>query len=378
MIYLDNAATSWPKAPGVAEALSAAVLNPIGNVGRSSHAPALVASEILYKCRAAVLNFVPPTALEGVVFTRNATEALNLALFGGLEVGSTVLTTPMEHNAVGRPVHQLAQRGVRVEVCPCDGFGRIDADVFRAELRRTRPSLAVFTAASNVTGAINPVETMVADCVSLGVPFVIDAAQSIGELPRWEFPTDCAGAVCFSLHKGLLGPAGVGTMVLYGGFKPRPLYYGGTGSLSDSVFQPDFLPDCYESGTPAIHAIAGCCTALDYCHAHEGEIHTQRTTVSDLLFCGLLRFPELRLLTPTVDHLPVISVTTRQGTISTLTTALYAAGIAVRAGFHCAPLAHQRLGSTLAGGAVRFSPGFATTEAEIIQTLAVVEEALRG
>ena len=378
MIYLDNAATSWPKAPGVAEALSAAVLNPIGNVGRSSHAPALAASEILYKCRASILPLVPLTDLETVVFTRNATEALNLALFGSLQPGCTVLITPMEHNAVGRPVHQLTLRGVRVEVCPCDDFGRIDADVFRAELRRTRPSLAVFTAASNVTGAINPVETMVADCVSLGVPFVIDAAQSIGELPRWQFPTGSAGAVCFSLHKSLLGPTGVGAMVLFGGFRPRPLYYGGTGSLSDSVFQPDFLPDCYESGTPAIHAIAGCCTALEYCHAHEVELHTQRTTVSDLLYSGLLRFPELRLLTPTVDRLPVISVTTRQGTISALSNALHAAGIAVRAGFHCAPLAHQRLGSTHTGGAVRFSPGFATTEAEIFQTLAVIEEALRG
>ena len=206
MIYLDNAATSWPKAPGVAEALSATVLNPIGNVGRSSHAPALAASEILFKCRAAVFQFVPPTALEGIIFTRNATEALNLALFGSLDAGSIVLTTPMEHNAVGRPVHQLAQRGVRVEVCPCDEYGRIDADIFRSELLRTRPSLAVFTAASNVTGAINPVEMMVVDCVSLGVPFVIDAAQSIGELHRWEFPSDCVGAVCFSLHKSLLGP----------------------------------------------------------------------------------------------------------------------------------------------------------------------------
>ena len=378
MIYLDNAATSWPKAPGVAEALAATVLNPIGNVGRSSHAPALAASEILYTCRTSVLHFVPPTDLEAVVFTRNATEALNLALFGSLEAGSTVLITPMEHNAVGRPIHQLAQRGVRVEVCPCDDFGRIDADIFRSELRRTQPSLAVFTAASNVTGAINPVETMVADCVSLGIPYVVDAAQSIGELPRWQFPAHGAGAVCFSLHKSLLGPTGVGVLVLYDGFRPRPLYYGGTGSLSDSVFQPDFLPDCYESGTPAIHAIAGCSTALKYCHAHEGELLRRRAAMSDLLHCGLHRFPELRMLSPDEDRLPVISVTTRQGTISALSNALYAAGIAVRAGFHCAPLAHQRLGSTHAGGAVRFSPGFATTESEIIQTLAVVEESLHG
>ncbi len=378
MIYLDNAATSWPKAPGVAEALTASVLSPVGNVGRSSHAPALAASEILYKCRTAVLQLVPSTTLERVIFTRNATEALNLALFGSLQAGSTVLTTPMEHNAVSRPVNQLAQRSVRVEVCPCDDFGLIDADVFRSELRRTRPSLAVFTAASNVTGAINPVESMVADCISLSVPFVIDAAQSIGELTHWQFPADGAGAVCFSLHKSLLGPAGVGAMVLYGGFRPRPLFYGGTGSLSDSVFQPDFLPDCYESGTPAIHAIAGCYPALAYCHVHEGELRTRRTTMSDLLYNGLLRFPELRLLSPATARLPVISVTTKQGTISALSNALYAAGIAVRTGFHCAPLAHQRLGSTNAGGAVRFSPGFTTTESEIIETLAVVEEALRG
>ena len=378
MIYLDNAATSWPKAPGVAEAMAASVLQPIGNVGRSSHAAALAANGILYKCRSLVMHFIPPTSIEQVVFTRNATEALNLALFGSLQSGATVLTTPMEHNAVGRPIHQLAQRDVRIEVCPCDDFGRIDPEIFRAELRRTRPSLTVFTAASNVTGAINPVEMMVADCVSQGVPYVVDAAQSIGELPRWQFPDVGDGAVCFSLHKSLLGPAGVGVMALYGKFRPRPLYYGGTGSLSDSIFQPEFLPDCYESGTPAIHAIAGCASALKYCHTHESEIQNQRKLMGGLLQVGLLKFPQLRMLSPDADRLPVISVTTRQGTISALTNALYTVGIAVRTGFHCAPLAHQRLGSAKAGGAIRFSPGFATTESEIAQTLAIVKGALHG
>jgi cysteine desulfurase / selenocysteine lyase len=378
MIYLDNAATSWPKAPTVAEAMASSVLEPIGNVGRSSHGPALAASGILYSCRSALLHFVPPTPLEQVIFTRNATEALNIALFGSLQAGDTVLTTPMEHNAVGRPIHQLFGRGVCVEVCPCDDFGRIDPGVFRSELRRTHPALTVFTAASNVTGTVNPVETMVSDCVAEGVPYIIDAAQSIGELPRWQFPSGGDGAVCFSLHKGLLGPAGVGAMVLYGGFRPRPLWFGGTGSLSDSVLQPDFLPDCYESGTPAIQSIAGCVAALEYCHAQESAIQEQRKTMGDLLYAGLTRISELRMLSPAFDRVPVVSVTMRVGTISSLSNALYAAGVAVRTGFHCAPLAHQRIGSTQGKGAVRFAPGFATTESEIIQTLAIVEEAMHG
>jgi len=376
MIYLDNSATSWPKAPSVAQAIADCVLNPIGNVGRSSHEPANAAGRLLYECRSAVESFLPQIPLEQIIFTRNATESINVALFGFLRAGDSVLTTPIEHNAVARPLHVLAQRGIQVHICPCDDFGRIDPAVFRRELQRLRPSLAVFSAASNVTGAINPVEMMVFDCGAMNIPYVIDAAQAIGEVRRWNFPSESNGAVCFSLHKGLLGPAGVGIMALYGAFRPEPLWFGGTGSRSDSVVQPDFLPDRYESGTPAIHTIAGCTASLEYCHIHEKKIEDNRNTMGLLLYDGLSQFKQLRIISPAVDRVAVISVTISDGKISSLAEGLFRAGIAVRTGFHCAPLAHARFGTTPLGGAIRFSPGYATTEDEVIQTIAVVKEVL--
>jgi cysteine desulfurase / selenocysteine lyase len=378
MIYLDNSATSWPKAPPVAQALVNSIQNPVGNVGRSSHEPAIVAAQILYGCRSEVEHFIPHIPLERIIFTRNATESINIALFGALGAGDSVLTSPIEHNAVARPLQVLAKRGILVHTCPSDEFGRIDPTVFRKQLQRLRPSLAVFPAGSNVSGVINPVETMVQDCMAMDIPYVLDAAQAIGEVPRWNFPSNANGAICFSLHKGLLGPAGVGVMALYGDFRPTPLWFGGTGSLSDSVVQPDFLPDCYESGTPAIHAIAGCSAALAYCRTNAKNINENRKSMGDLLYEGLSQFKQLCMVSPASDRLAVISVTTKEGKISSLTEGLFRSGIAVRAGFHCAPLAHERFGTTTKGGAIRFSPGFLTTKEEVYQTIAVVEEILHA
>ncbi len=378
MIYLDNSATSWPKAPPVAQALADSVRNPVGNVGRSSHEAALAAGQILYGCRSAVEHFIPQIQLERIVFTRNATESINIALLGSLGAGDSVLTSPIEHNAVARPLHVLAQRGIHIHTCPCDDFGRVDPSIFRKQLLRLRPSLAVFSAGSNVSGVINPVETMVQDCMIMDIPYVIDATQAIGEVPRWQFPSVGNGAICFSLHKGLLGPAGVGIMALYGTFRPAPLWFGGTGSRSDSVLQPDFLPDCYESGTPAIHAIAGCSAALEYCGTYGKMINDNRKAMGDLLYDGLSQFKQLRMVSPAVDRLAVISVTAKEGKISTLAEGLFRSDIAVRTGFHCAPMAHERFGTTTQGGTIRFSPGYATTKEEVYQTLAVVEEVLHA
>ncbi|MHC1692838.1 MAG: aminotransferase class V-fold PLP-dependent enzyme [Sphaerochaetaceae bacterium] len=383
MVYLDNAATSWPKAPTVAPAMVAAIEEPMGNVGRSSHAAAFAASRIIYDFREQVASLLPSTALEQIIITRNATEALNITLLGTLEKGDVVLTTPMEHNAVARPLHVLAQQhAVRWVQCACDAYGQVDADDFKEQVIALRPRLAVCTAASNVTGGINPVEELVRICVACDVPFVVDASQAMGEVPLWSFPTitmsQAGGAVCFSLHKGLLGPAGVGVMALYGAFLPRPLWYGGTGSLSDSVAQPDFLPDRYESGTPAIQAIAGCTAALRYCQEHRQEIDRQRQTMGELLFAGLAQFAPLRMVSPATNRLGVVSVTPREGTLSALAEALFAAGIGVRCGFHCAPLAHRWLHTVPQGGTIRFSVGFMTVTQDIHCALAVVEETLNG
>lgn len=378
MIYLDNAATSWPKAPPVAEAIRQSIEQPVGNVGRSAHRPAMAAARILYDCRQALQRVMPPTDLEKTIFTQNATDALNIALFGSLEPGDTVLTTMVEHNAVARVLHQLVQRGVHVEYCACDTFGRADLVDFSMKLAQRSISLAVFTAAGNVTGAINDIAAMVTACTLRHIPFVIDGAQAVGEYSLPSIPHDANGALCFSLHKGLLGPAGVGVLALYGSFAPKPLTFGGTGSRSDSEQQPEMLPDRYESGTPAIHAIAGSVAATRFVAEHGEQLHEHRQDMGDLLYSGLQTMERLRLLSPPKGRVGLVSVTVREGTISALAQHLYAKDIAVRGGYHCAPWAHRFLGTTTHGGAVRFSVGPNTTEEEIEITLRVVKEALDG
>lgn len=378
MIYLDNAATSWPKAPTVAHAVARTIDEPVGNVGRSAHAPAMAAAKVLYDCRSLLQSVMPPTELEKTIFTRNATEALNIALLGSLVPGNTVLTTPVEHNAVARPLYRLSRQGVKLQFAECDRFGMVNLEDFRRQLKHTSIDLTVFTAANNITGAINPVDEMVAACVDSGVPFVIDASQAIGELRFPAFPHGASGALCFSLHKGLLGPSGVGVMALYGDFSPQPLWFGGTGSRSDSEVQPTFLPDKYESGTPAIHAIAGANASLVYVRNHFDEIVEKRQQTARSLWEALTGFDRLRMLTSDKACLGVISVTVREGTIGELSRALYGKDIAVRSGFHCAPWAHRHLQTVEHGGAIRFSVGYATTQEEIEKTVAVVKEVLYG
>ncbi len=378
MIYLDNAATSWPKAPPVADAIRRSIEQPVGNVGRSAHRPAMAAARILYGCRQALQRIMPPTDLEKTIFTHNATGALNIALFGSLDPGDIVLTTPVEHNAVARVLYQLVQRGVQVEYCACDTFGRVDLDDFSRKLATLPIRLAVFTAAGNVTGAINDVANMVAACTRRNIPFVIDGAQAIGECGLPPMPVDARGALCFSVHKGLLGPTGVGVMALYGSFAPRPLTFGGTGSRSDSDQQPEMLPDRYESGTPAIHAIAGSVAAIGYVVEHGEQMQALRKRMGDILYSGLQTMEQLRILSPREKRVGLVSVTVREGTISTLAQHLYAKDIAVRGGYHCAPWAHRFLETARHGGAVRFSVGPSTTEEEIEITLRTVKEALDG
>ena len=379
MIYLDNSATSWPKAPGVAEALSKSVTDPIGNVGRSAHAPSLAASRILYDFRLAVQRHIPPTALEKTVIVHNATEAINIALLGlACNSAQTVITSPMEHNSVARTLTSMATKGTQIIYAACDQFGRIDVDAFRVQLRSTPVHLAVFTAASNVTGAINPVAQLASICAEAHVRWIIDAAQAVGEIDFGNLPVDSDGAICFSVHKGLLGVSGVGVMALYGSCNPEPLYFGGTGSLSESLQQPDFLPDRYESGTPAISAIAGSLAALYYCDEKRQELSEARGAAADALYDGLHRMKELRMLSPPTDRVPVISVTVNDGTIGALARALFDRDIAVRTGLHCAPLAHRYLKTMEQGGAIRFSPGYTTTLMEIDEVIETVKEALYG
>ena len=321
-------------------------------------------------------HHIPRTDVEKTVITRNATEAINIALLGSVHPGDVILTTVTEHNAVARPLSYLKTQGVQVLSIQCDPFGRIDGEDFSRHLKEHTIALAVFTAANNITGALNQIDELVAACVAYQVPFIIDAAQVAGEISFSDFPEGATGALCCSIHKGLLGPAGVGVMALYGAFSPRALWYGGTGSRSESVIQPDFLPDRYESGTPAVHAIAGANAALAYCTDHALTIARNRSAMADLLYQQLAELKGLRMLSPQSDRVPVISVTVETGTVSSLARGLFQHDIAIRSGLHCAPLMHQHLRTLEQGGALRFAPGFQTTADEINTVISVLKEML--
>ncbi|MGO8694095.1 MAG: aminotransferase class V-fold PLP-dependent enzyme [Rectinemataceae bacterium] len=376
MIYLDNAATSFPKAPGVPEAVAAQLG---GSAGRSTHGPAREAAQLLFETReelARLLGFGHP---ERLVFTKNATEALNLVILGAVPAGGSVATTALEHNAVMRPLRYLeAERGVRVIVLESDESGVPRPEALEAALKG-RPDLVVATAASNVTGLLLPMADMARACRAEDIRFCIDASQLVGH-EALDFDGLGADTLCFSGHKGLLGPTGIGALCLRPGFDPEPLLWGGTGSASESEEQPNFLPDRYEAGTPNLAGAAGLRAALRFlAEAGPETLRRRERATVDRLVRGLAALPGLRLLGPPpgAERAALVSVVADSLSPADLALELDRRGIACRGGLHCAPAAHRWAGSLSEGGALRLSPGVFTTELEIDAALEAMEEILR-
>ncbi len=371
MIYLDNAATSHPKAPGVPEAVAACLASGAGSPGRATHGPALEAARTVFGARTACARLLGLPDPARLVFTKNATEALNLAILGAVPPGGTVAVSSLEHNAVMRPVRHLeATLGARVLVVPFDACGRPDPGALAGALE-ARPDLFVLTAASNVTGALPPVEEVAAACARHGVPLCVDASQAAGHLP---LPPGCA-YLAFPGHKGLLGPGGTGGLALGPGVLPPPLLRGGTGSASELETQPEMLPDRYEAGTPNVPGLAGLARAVTYLAeagpGPEGALAAQ-------LAEGLAALPGAALVGPgpRAPRAPVVSVALPDRDLGEVALALDRRGICARAGLHCAPAAHRSLGTFGAGGTLRFSPGRFTTPADLETALAALAEIL--
>ena len=375
MIYMDNAATSHPKAPGVAAAVAACLESGTCSPGRGSHPLALAASRLLFEARSACAELLGVAEPERLIFTGNATEALNLVLLGSVPAGGLVACSSLEHNAVMRPLQHLqATRGVRVRVIPFDGCGRPDPAALGQVLEQ-RPDLMVLTAASNVTGALTPVADVAELCGRWGVPLCVDASQSVGHV---ALPVAVA-ALCFSGHKGLLGPTGTGGVYLAPGFDPQPLLRGGTGSASGLEFQPEILPDRYEAGTPNLPGLAGLGTAVRFLAATGIQtIHARETALCDELLRGLLELPGVTIQGPGPGQarVPVLSITVADRDLGELALELDRRAICTRVGLHCAPAAHQSLGTLASGGTLRFSPGWFTRPDEIQATLSALEAIL--
>lgn len=367
MIYFDNAATSWPKPPSVPEAMTRFLRECGANPGRSGHALSIQAGRIVYQARerlARLFGLGDPLA---VVFAKNATEALNLALLGLLAPGDHVITSVMEHNSVLRPLRHLEGRGVAVTRLPCPGGALDPAAVAGAITPRTR--LVVLGHASNVTGALAPIAEVGELTRARGVLFCVDAAQSAGacDLDMQAMGID---VLAFTGHKSLYGPQGTGGLCIAkrARGKLRPLLHGGTGSASDSDVQPDFLPDAFEAGTLNAVGIAGLAAGLAFVEERTvAAIRQHEVALTARLLEGLRAIPGARVLGPgeAAARTAVVSFNLEGFRCSEVATVLEErAGICCRAGLHCAPLAHRQLG-TFPEGSVRFSLGIFNTEPEI-------------
>ena len=380
--YLDNASTTFPKPPCVAEAVFRYMTEAGTNVGRGEYAAAFDVEDMVFDLRSSLCELFGGVDPSDVVLTRNVTEAINLVLKGWLAPGDHVVVTSMEHNAVMRPLTQLAARGVTFSRAQCAQDGTLEAaEVERLITPRTR--LVVMTHASNVCGTVLPVKAVGEACRAHGVPLVVDAAQTAGVIPL-DMRACGASAVCFTGHKGLLSPQGTGGCVLDPEFAAglEALVAGGTGSSSDSEEMPPFMPDRLEAGTPNLPGLAGLAAALGWLEkTGMGTVRAHEQALTQRLIDGLAPLATAGRVClvglPTAEgRTGVVSIQTPGHDLAQVAHDLDARyGIQTRVGLHCAPSAHKTLG-TFPAGTIRFSLGWANTEADVDLAISALGELL--
>ena len=382
MIYLDNAATSWPKPPQVIRAMAEFLEQAGGNPSRSGHRLSIEAGRIVYEAREAVATlFNAPDPLR-VLFTQHATQSINTVLRGLIRPGDRVVTTGMEHNAVMRPLRALGEGRVHLTVVPCRSDGRLDLLKLRqAIIPKVR--LVVVTHASNVTGTLLPIADVAEIARQADAPLLVDAAQTAGAVPI-DVQAMGIDFLAFTGHKGLLGPPGTGGLIL--GNRPecqelQPLLRGGTGSDSEHEEQPEHLPDKFESGTPNGPGIAGLGAGVRFVLERGVEaIRAHEAGLAQTLVEGLTAIPGVRVYGPKDgrERTAVVSFTMKGRPVSDVGFRLDEEyGILSRVGLQCAPAAHRTIG-TFPEGTVRLSPGPSTTPEEIDAALEAVRRIAAG
>ncbi len=364
MIYLDNAATTWPKPKEVAEAVAACIEAVPGTPGRGSHQGARQAARIAFEAREEIAALFDVDDATRIAFCGNATQALNTALFGLLQPGDVVVTSSWEHNAVVRPLHVLEQKGVVIRKIPPTQEGPLDLTALEAALPGAKA--LVLTHASNVTGAILPLQEAAALAARHGCLVIVDAAQTAGveEIKAsWGLHV-----IAFAGHKGLLGPQGTGGLYVAPQVSVKPLIFGGTGSRSEEREQPSFYPDCLESGTLNTPGLAGLLAGVRFVRTTGMEkIRYRESELAEKLRTALRKMQGISMKGEKQGQLQTAVLSFTVEGIDSNVAALWLeekAGIICRAGLHCAPWAHEALG-TLETGTIRFSPGYFNTDAEI-------------
>jgi len=378
VIYFDNAATSWPKPPGVMDAMRDFMENVGANPGRSGHSLSVEAGRVVLDAREKVARLFNIEDPMRVAFGPNATDALNLAIRGLVGEGGHVITGSMEHNSVMRPLRDLERVGVEVTVVQCDGQGFLEPDNVQASIRPDT-KLIVLNHGSNVVGSLAPVREVGKLARDHGIPFLIDSAQTAGCVPI-DVERDRIDLVAFTGHKGLLGPQGTGGLAIADGFdvsRLKRLKAGGTGSRSELEFHPDFLPDKYESGTLNAVGLAGLAAGAGFVLDTGVEVIREKETALTRRFIRGARG---------IDGIVVYGGQDEKRQTSTISFNVEGVsqsdvglrldeqhGVMCRVGLHCAPSAHRTIG-TFPGGTVRFGMGFFNTGAEVDAAL----EALAG
>ncbi len=370
MIYLDNAATTWPKPDVVWEAMENIIKNLGANPGRAGHQMALDAGRVVMETRELIAHFFNVKSPDSVIYTLNATEALNLALKGCLSSGDHVVTTSMEHNAVSRPLYALNHHGVKVSKVQCENTGEIDPEGIRRAINSETKAI-VITHASNVTGTLMPIDEIGKIAKENGVLFIVDASQTAG-----VFPIDMQklgiNLLAMPGHKSLLGPQGTGLLCMGEDIDLLPLKEGGTGSKSETPYQPDVVPDRYESGTINTPGIAGLGAAVKFIMEEGmGKIREHELYLCSSLIDGLRDIRGVKIYGPgdAQKQAPVVSFNFENHDSAEVGFILDKAfNIASRTGLHCAPDAHKTIG-TFEQGTVRLSISYHNTLDEINEAL---------
>lgn len=370
IVNFDNAATTYPKPPEVRLAVEKAIAR-YGSAGRGGHPIAARTSELVYSAREKAAAFFGAEP-ENVVFTLNCTHALNLAVQGLAEGGGHFVISNLEHNSVLRPVYALAKKGrIRYSIAAVREHPQDTAESFRSQLRPDTRAV-ICTLASNVTGQILPWKEIGALCQARGICMVADGAQACGILP--VSLSDGINILCTAGHKGLYGITGTGMLITDGKFPLPPLMQGGSGSLSNQPEQPDFLPDALECGTLNVIGASSVRAGLEFVQKKGiRNLYRAESALCELLLAKLSAVPEVIIYrSPHAEYVPILSFNIRGIPSEETAARLAEKGFCLRAGLHCAPLAHHSLGTE--DGTVRFAPSVFSRAQDVQRLAAAVME----
>lgn len=372
LINFDNSATSYPKPKQVIHAVNFAVERCGGNAGRGGHRLSMVSSEQVYSARDTIANFFDASS-ENVVFTQNCTQSLNTAIFGTLNKGDHVVISCLEHNSVSRPIYYLSENNyITYSVF---NVGSTDTETIQNFKMALKPNtrLVVTTIGSNVTGQILPFKYIGEICQQRGICYIADASQGSGIIPI-SLKYDSINILCTSGHKSLYGSSSSGILISDGKYKIRPLMFGGTGSTSTQLEQPNFLPDSLESGTLNIVGIVSLKSGIEFIsNMGINRIFEHEKKLCEIFINGIKDIPNVVIYrNSTANYLPIVSFNINGVPSNELGEYLNSRGFCLRDGFHCSALAHAYLGTN--NGTVRFSPSIFNTPNEVHLLVATLKK----